>query len=61
MLIKVVLKTLFNILLGGIIIGIINLVGGLIGFHIAMNAVSAFVAGTLGIPGVALLIIIKYI
>ena len=61
MLIKFVLKMLFNTLAGGIILGLINLAGSLVGFHIALNAGSAFIAGTLGIPGVALLVIVKYI
>jgi len=60
-LIKFVLKMLFNTLIGGIILSLVNLAGSLIGFHIALNAVSAFIAGTLGIPGVALLVIVKYI
>jgi inhibitor of the pro-sigma K processing machinery len=58
---KVILKLVFNFLLGGIALVLINLLGGIIGFGIALNPVSAFVAGTLGIPGIALLAILKYV
>lgn len=58
---KVVLKLIYNGILGGVALIVINLVGGLFGFHIALNVVSAFVAGILGIPGVILLIILKLI
>ena len=56
---KVVLKLVYNGLLGAISLIVINYIGGLINFHIAFNIVTAFTAGILGIPGVILLIIIK--
>ena len=57
--VKVVLKLIYNTILGGIALLFINLIGGLFGFSIAFNVVSAFVAGTLGVPGVALLVVLK--
>jgi inhibitor of the pro-sigma K processing machinery len=58
---KVMLKFVYNALLGGIIIIIINFVGGLIGFKIALNVFTALIIGLLGIPGIFLLIVLKFI
>ena len=58
---KAVLKLVINALLGAVAILLINWVGGLIGFHIALNIYTAFIVGTLGIPGFVLLVILKLI
>lgn len=56
---KIILKLIYNAILGGIVLLAINFIGGMIGFHIAFNIVSAFIAGTLGVPGVVLLVVLK--
>ncbi len=56
---KVVLKLVYNALLGAIALIAVNFVGGLVGFHIAFNVITAFIVGILGIPGLILLIILK--
>jgi len=56
---KVVLKLVYNALLGAVAIIAVNFAGGLIGFHIAFNIITAFVVGILGIPGMLLLIVLK--
>ncbi len=56
---KVVLKLVLNSLLGAVAILLVNWVGGFIGFHMALNIYTAFIVGTLGIPGFLLLVIIK--
>lgn len=58
---KIVLKLIYNALLGAVCIIAINFAGGLIGFHIALNVFTAFVVGFLGIPGLILLIVLKLI
>ena len=58
---KVVLKLVYNALLGAIALIALNFVGGLLGFHIAFNIITAFIVGTLGIPGLILLIILELI
>jgi len=58
---KVVMKLIYNAILGAVALMLINLVGGLFGFRIALNVISAFIAGVLGIPGIALLVILKLI
>jgi inhibitor of the pro-sigma K processing machinery len=56
---KTVLRLIYNSLIGGISILVINFVGGNFNFHIALNPVTAFIIGTLGIPGVFMISILK--
>lgn len=56
---KVIIKLVYNALLGALALIAINLVGGLVGFHIPFNLITAFIVGLLGIPGLVLLIILK--
>lgn len=57
--IKSVLKIVLNSILGGLIIYLINLIGGLFAFHIGLNYITAILVGILGIPGAILLVILK--
>lgn len=57
--IKKILKLIFNSILGGIIIYLINIVGSTFNFHIGLNIYTALVTGFLGIPGVVLLVFLK--
>lgn len=54
-----ILKLVFNSILGGLIIFIINQVGGSFGFHIGLNFFTSILIGILGIPGTICLVIIK--
>lgn len=56
---KVVLKLVYNALLGAIALIALNFVGGFLGFHITFNIITAFIVGTLGVPGLILLIILE--
>lgn len=58
---KSILKLAFNSILGGVLIYIINIVGMNFNFHIGLNLLTAIIVGILGIPGAALLIILKII
>jgi len=58
---KIVARLVINGILGGIAIFIINLIGAPLGFTISLNLASALVAGTLGLPGIILLVILKYL
>lgn len=49
---EVMFKVLGSSIAGGLALWGINLVGGAVGFHLALNPVSAMVAGMFGIPGV---------
>ena len=57
--IKKILKLIINSILGGLTIFLINLVGGIWGFHIGLNIFTSIVVGLLGIPGTVALIIVK--
>ncbi|HHU91268.1 MAG TPA: pro-sigmaK processing inhibitor BofA [Clostridiaceae bacterium] len=58
---KILLRLVINGILGGIAIIIINLIGAPLGFTISLNLFSAFVAGILGLPGIILLVILKFL
>ncbi|MDS0527243.1 pro-sigmaK processing inhibitor BofA family protein [Clostridium sp. SHJSY1] len=53
------LKILLNGIFGVVLLYIVNLIGAYFNFYIGINLVTALIAGTLGIPGVIVLIIFK--
>ena len=57
--IKKVLKLILNSILGGIVIFLINLIGGNFGFHIGLNIFTSIIIGLLGLPGAVCIIIVK--
>jgi len=57
--IKLVFKLIYNGLLGGAMLWVVNFIGSQVGFMIAINPLTALVAGFLGLPGVILLILFK--
>ena len=57
--IKKVLKLVFNSILGGVVIFLINLIGANFGFHIGLNIFTSILIGLLGLPGVVCLIVVK--
>lgn len=58
---KSIFKLIGNSVLGGVLIFIINAIGSIWGFHIGLNIGTAIVTGILGIPGVVLLIFLKFL
>jgi len=54
-------RLLVNGLFGFALLWLVNWCGALIGLHIGLNPVTALVAGFLGIPGVVLLIALRYV
>ncbi len=58
---KIVLRLVINGILGGVAILVINLIGGPLGFTLALNPISALIAGILGLPGIILLVILKFL
>jgi inhibitor of the pro-sigma K processing machinery len=57
--IKLIFRLIYNALIGGAMLWALNFVGLHIGFTIAINPITALVAGFLGLPGVILLILFK--
>ncbi len=56
---RLVFKLIYNGLIGGIILWLLNWVGAYFGFTIAINVATALIVGFLGIPGVILLVVFK--
>lgn len=56
---KTILKIIFNSLLGGVLIYVINIIGAGYNFHIGLNIFTAVFVGILGIPGAILLVVLK--
>ena len=58
---KSIVKLIGNSVLGGVLIFVINTIGGIWEFHIGLNIGTAIITGILGIPGVVLLIFLKFL
>ena len=58
---KLILRFLFNAILGGIALWLINTAGKFIGISVAINPVTALTVGFLGIPGLILILLLKYV
>lgn len=59
--IKIAFKVLINAVIGFILLFVFNGLGSVIGVTLAFNWVNAIVAGILGIPGIALLLILRWL
>ncbi len=58
--IKMIMKLVFNSIIGAVGLFVLNFVAAPVGLHIPINIISAVVTGVLGIPGVALLGLYEY-
>lgn len=58
---KVILKLVINAIVGGLVLLLVNLVGGIFSVTIPINPWSAIVAGYFGLPGIILLFLLKLI
>lgn len=58
---KLLLKLMFNSILGAAAIAVINLLGQFVSFHIPLNPLNAMLTGVFGLPGVALIFLIRLI
>ena len=52
-----ILKLIYNALLGGIVLFVVNYFGGFFGFVVPLNIFTVLVAGIFGLPGVGLMIL----
>lgn len=53
------LKILLNGIIGIVLLYVANYLGTYLGFNIEVNAVTALIAGFLGVPGVIFLVVFK--
>ncbi|SET02017.1 inhibitor of the pro-sigma K processing machinery [Natronincola peptidivorans] len=58
---KFIIRLIWNGIIGGIMLLLVNLIGGIWGISIVINPISAIMAGFLGVPGVILLLLLQYI
>ena len=58
---KLVFKFLLNTILGFVALILINFFGSFIGISIGVNWLNAAIVGILGLPGVALLLILQWL
>lgn len=56
---KLIFRLIYNGLIGGVMLWVVNFIGAYMGFSLAINPVTALIAGFLGLPGVVLLILFK--
>ncbi len=59
--IKLVIRLIWNGVIGGILLLLVNLLGGMWNIGIVINPITALIAGLLGVPGVILLLLLQYI
>jgi len=59
--IKIILKIALNTVLGGVLLLVLNSFGGIYGINIGINPLTSFICGVLGIPGLALLYVLRLI
>ena len=58
---KLALKVLFNTLLGFAALFLVNVASALTGFTLGLNLFNALIIGILGVPGLALPILLKLV
>jgi len=56
---KIILKLVYNCVIGAILLIVVNFIGQTFGFFIPLNIFSALLVGFLGIPGLLLLVALK--
>ncbi|NLA85054.1 MAG: SigmaK-factor processing regulatory BofA [Clostridiales bacterium] len=58
---KLLLRFIINGIIGGVALWILNLIGDLLGFSVALNPITALTVGFLGIPGLILILLLQFI
>lgn len=54
-------RLVINALIGGVVLWVINLVGGQFGFILPVNPLNALAVGLLGVPGVVLVCLLTWL
>lgn len=57
---RMVGRLLINGIIGGLLLALFNLVGSNLGLYLAVNPITAMVAGLLGFPGVILMAAVRF-
>lgn len=59
--IKILFKFILNSIIGYIFLLIFNFFGSIFGLTLHLDIINAFIAGVFGIPGIIILLILKYV
>lgn len=59
--VKIILKLALNTLIGFLTLFVLNWLGAFIGISIAVNWINAVIVGVFGVPGVALILLLKWL
>jgi inhibitor of the pro-sigma K processing machinery len=59
--IKIILKLLLNTAVGFLSLFVLNWLGAFIGITVAVNWINAVIVGVFGVPGVALILLLKWL
>lgn len=57
--VRLLVRLLYNGVIGGVLLWLVNLVGGLFSIMIPINPITALTAGFLGVPGIVLLLLLQ--
>jgi inhibitor of the pro-sigma K processing machinery len=58
---KLIFRLGYSVVFGMILIWAFNYIGGIIGLHLPANVVTILTAGILGVPGLALMVVLQII
>ncbi|MBQ7737681.1 MAG: pro-sigmaK processing inhibitor BofA family protein [Oscillospiraceae bacterium] len=58
---KLIVKVLLHAAAGFVALFVLNFLGSWVGIYIEMNWINSLITGLLGVPGVLLLLLIKYV
>ncbi|MGI6575878.1 MAG: pro-sigmaK processing inhibitor BofA family protein [bacterium] len=58
---RIIIRLLYNGIIGGVLLWLVNLVGGFFSIFIPINPITALAAGFLGVPGVVLLLLLRHL
>lgn len=56
---RILMRLLYNGIIGGLLLWLVNQVGSFFGVTIPINPITALAAGFLGVPGVVLLLLLR--
>ena len=59
--VKLLFRLIINTIVGFAALFLINIAGGLIGVSVAVNWLNAAIVGVLGLPGVALILLLQWL
>lgn len=59
--VKIILKLMLNALIGGIVLFLLNLIGGRFGLVLDINWLSTLIVGFFGVPGVIIVLLLQFL